>query len=147
MRVDRVKWRDSLIRGDLVYVKLADKINSSIQSGIRPCVIVSNNVSNRNAGIVNVCPMTSREEKKNIPVHVQVEKNTSGIYLDKKSYVLIEQIVTIDKKQIISLAGHLEENSEIMTCINKAIIRQLGLENLFTNLAYQMSKKRKEKAA
>lgn len=144
--MDRVKWRDSLIRGDLVYVKLADKINSSIQSGIRPCLIVSNHISNRNARIVNVCPMTSKEEKKNIPVHVQVEKNTPGIYLDKKSYVLIEQIVTVDKRQILSLVGHLDKNSEAMICVNKAIMRQLGVENISIDLAYQESKKRQEKA-
>ena len=126
--MDRLKWRDDLIRGDLVYVKLSEQVGSSVQSGMRPCVIVSNDISNRNAKIVNICPLTSKNEKGNIPVHIKVEKKAQGVYLDKDCWILVEQIRTVDKRKILSLVGHLDGESDVMRDVDRAMERQLGLE-------------------
>ena len=126
-KLKRLRWRDDLIRGDLVYVKLPQQIETSVQSGIRPCIIVSNAICNRNAKIVNVCPLTSKSEKGNNPVHIHIGKNEKGVYIDKDSWILIEQLQTIDKKSILSLVGHLENNSDAMQSINLALIKQLNL--------------------
>lgn len=128
--MDRLKWRDDLIRGDLVYVKLLEQVGSSVQSGMRPCVIVSNDISNRNAKIVNVCPLTSKNEKGNIPVHIKVEKNAQGVYLDKDSWILVEQIRTVDKSKLLSLVGHLDQESDVMRDVDRAMERQLRLDNI-----------------
>ena len=68
LKVDnRLLWKKYLIRGDVVYVKLDKYINSCVQSGIRPCVIVSNEKSNKDSMIYNVCPFTSRMDTKRYP--------------------------------------------------------------------------------
>lgn len=122
-----VKWKENLIRGDIVYVKLAEHIDKSVQSGIRPCIVVSNNISNRNSKILNVCPLTAKIKKSNIPVHVHIINKFAGLPENRKSLILIEQIMTVDKRQVISLTGNIDENSETMRQINSALVRQLGL--------------------
>ena len=79
---------------------------------------------------MNVCPLTSKAEKGNNPVHVHVKKNTPGVYLDKDSWILVEQIRTVDKRKILSLVGHLERESDVMQYVDRAMKRQLGLEKV-----------------
>lgn len=111
-----------LLRGDIVYVDLGQHTHSSVQSGMRPCLVISSYPSST---VANVCPFTAKLDKKHIPVHVRVEPSDVRGYLEKPSLLLVEQITTIDKRKIISKVGHIPETSEIMTKVDAAITRQL----------------------
>lgn len=115
-------------RGDIIYVDLGSQYNRRVQKGFRPCVIVSNNKTNLPcSNILNVCPLTKK--LKNIPVHVQISPEDVCGYLETVSDFLTEQIVTIDKMQVVSKIGHIPEESEVMKKVNAAIIRQLELKD------------------
>ena len=112
-------------RGDIIYVELGQHANSSIQSGMRPCVVLSNNKSNKYSTNLCVCPFSGK--LKDNPVHVKVKPSDVQGYFLKESDCLAEQIVTIDKKQVVSKVGHIPEDSEIMQKINEAVCMQLGM--------------------
>ena len=114
-----------LKRGDIVYIDLGQHPKSSVQSGIRPCLVVSNAQNNRYAKTINVLPFSSKA--KNMPVHVMVEpKDVKGHFV-KTSECMAEQITTVDKNKIIVKVGHIHEESEVMKKINEAIRLQLAL--------------------
>ena len=116
---------NNIKRGDVIYVDLGQHANSSIQSGMRPCVVMSNNKSNRYSTNLCVCPFSGK--LKDNPVHVKVKPSDVQGYFLKESDCLAEQIVTIDKKQVVSKVGHIPEDSEIMQKINQAVCMQLGI--------------------
>ena len=103
-------------KGDILYVDFGNRVGSE-QEGIRPCIIVSNNVGNRHSNTITVCPITS-VQKKFLPTHIE-------IYLDKKSTILCEQIVTIDKQRILRKVK--SSNKYILNRIDKALKITLGL--------------------
>ena len=113
-----------LVRGDVVYVDLGQHVHSSVQSGMRPCLIISSYPSST---VANVCPFTAKLDKKHIPVHVKVNPTDVRGYLEKTSLLLVEQITTIDQRKIISKVGHISEESEVMAQVDAAITRQLCL--------------------
>ena len=112
-------------RGDIIYVDLGQHGNSSVQSGMRPCIVVSNNKSNKYAPILCVCPFSGKI--KDNPVHVKVKPSDVSGYFLKDSDCLAEQIVTIDKKMVVSKVGHIPDESAIMGKINAAMRMQLEL--------------------
>lgn len=112
-------------RGDIVYVDLGQHPNSSVQSGKRPCVIMSNNKSNRFSTILNVYPLTTR--LKNNPVHVKVEPEDVEGFFEKTSELLAEQPVTIDKKHVIAKIGSISKDSDAMKRIESALLFQFGM--------------------
>ena len=116
-------------RGDIIYVDLGKHGNSSIQSGMRPCLVISNNKNNRYSTNLCVCPFSGK--LKDNPVHVKVKPSDVNGYFLKESDCLVEQIVTIDKKQVVSKVGNIPENSEVMQAINKAVCIQLGVSREF----------------
>lgn len=87
---------DLIKRGDILLINLESKIGSSIQSGTRPCVVISNEKANQFSPVITVVPLTSKV-KKMMPTHVYlgIESN-----LVQDSIVLCEQIMTISKSQI-----------------------------------------------
>lgn len=113
-----------LVRGDVVYVDLGQHVHSSVQSGMRPCLVISSYPSST---VANVCPFTAKLDKKHIPVHVKINPDDVKGYLEKTSLLLVEQITTIDKRKVISKVGHIPEESEIMAQVDAAITRQLCL--------------------
>lgn len=115
----------NVFRGDVVYLDLGQHPDSSVQSGLRPCIVVSNDVSNKYSKTINVLPFSA--QLKNNPVHVRVLPKDVVGFFEKESDSLAEQIVTKDKKKIISKVAHLEASSVIMKEINKSIGIQLGL--------------------
>lgn len=120
-----------LVRGDVVYVDLGQHVHSSVQSGMRPCLIISSYPSST---VANVCPFTAKLDKKHIPVHVKVNPTDVRGYLEKTSLLLVEQITTIDKRKIISKVGHISEESEVMAQVDAAITRQLCLPGGVANV-------------
>lgn len=113
-----------LVRGDVVYVDLGQHVHSSVQSGMRPCLVISSYPSST---VANVCPFIAKLDKKHIPVHVKINPTDVKGYLEKTSLLLVEQITTIDKRKVISKVGHISEESEIMAQVDAAITRQLCL--------------------
>ena len=104
-------------RGDIFYADLSPVIGSE-QGGIRPVLIVQNDVGNRFSPTVIAAAITSQQSKANLPTHIP-----SG--LAKDSVVLLEQVRTIDKKRLKEKMGSVDQN--YMSEINDAISISFGL--------------------
>lgn len=109
-------------RGDIYYADLSPVVGSE-QGGIRPVLIVQNNVGNRFSPTVIAAAITSQQSKANLPTHILLHADSSG--LAKDSVVLLEQVRTIDKKRLKEKMGTVDENS--MNEINNAISISFGL--------------------
>ena len=109
-------------RGDIYYADLSPVVGSE-QGGIRPVLIVQNNVGNRFSPTVIAAAITSQQSKANLPTHIPFYADSSG--LAKDSVVLLEQVRTIDKKRLKEKMGTVDENS--MNEINNAISISFGL--------------------
>ena len=114
-------------RGDVIYVDLGQHPKSSVQSGIRPCIVVSNDKNNHYANVLSVCPCSCK--LKDIPVHVRLQPKDVNGYFEKESDFLAEQIVTVDRRKVISKAGRIPKDSRAMQAIDNAIRLQLGLSS------------------
>lgn len=109
-------------RGDIYYADLSPVVGSE-QGGIRPVLIVQNDVGNRYSPTVIAAAITSQREKAKLPTHIEVQGESCG--LSKNSVVLLEQIRTIDKKRLKEHMGTLDDSS--MNRINRAISISFGL--------------------
>ncbi len=110
-------------RGDIFYADLSPVVGSE-QGGIRPVVIVQNDVGNKHSPTVIAAAITSRVDKTKLPTHIEVMADRFG--LAKNSVILLEQVRTIDKKRLKEKMGHLED--ETMEKVNNAISVSFGLE-------------------
>ncbi|MDO4748678.1 MAG: type II toxin-antitoxin system PemK/MazF family toxin [Eubacteriales bacterium] len=110
-------------RGDIYYADLSPVIGSE-QGGVRPVLIVQNNIGNRFSPTVIAAAITSQQTKAKLPTHIPIGAQTSG--LSKDSVVLLEQVRTIDKKRLKEKMGTVSENS--MKEINNAISVSFGLQ-------------------
>ena len=108
-------------RGQIYQANLGIQ-KGSIQSGTRPVIIISNDINNKFSPTVNVLPVTSRT-KSNIPVHVHVGI-TEG--LPQPSTILTEQMVTINKQQLVEYVGKC--NLVKMLEIERAVLVQSGID-------------------
>ena len=108
-------------RGEIYYAQLENAVGSE-QGGIRPVVVVQNDVGNHFSPTIIVAAMTS-QDKTNIPTHVELD--TSGTGLEKYSTILLEQIRTIDKSRLKQKAGKLKP--EFIEQLDHAIKVSFGL--------------------
>lgn len=92
-------------RGDIYKADLSPVVGSE-QGGIRPVVIVQNDMGNRYSPTIIVVPITTRLNKKNLPTHTKINNSS----LLKESIALMEQIRTIDKSRLIEFMGVLNES-------------------------------------
>ena len=111
-------------RGDIYYADLSPVIGSE-QGGIRPVLIVQNDVGNRFSPTVIAAAITSQKDKTKLPTHIQVHSSESG--LSKESIVLLEQIRTLDKRRLKECMGRLDDES--MHRIDHALSISFGLQN------------------
>ncbi|MCQ2478685.1 MAG: type II toxin-antitoxin system PemK/MazF family toxin [Clostridia bacterium] len=109
-------------RGEIYYADLSPVIGSE-QGGIRPVLIVQNDVGNRYSPTVIAAAITSQQDKTNLPTHIKVQANASG--LAKDSIVLLEQVRTIDKKRLKEKMGSLDIGA--MDMVDKALTVSFGL--------------------
>lgn len=109
-------------RGDIAIANL-EPVTGSEQGGIRPVLIIQNNILNIHAPTTIIAPITSKIYTKNYPTNVQFFSSTSG--LKKESTILLNQIRTIDKERIIRKIGEID--FEIMKRVNIAIKVSLDL--------------------
>ena len=112
----------SVKRGDIYYADLSPVVGSE-QGGLRPVLIIQNDVGNRYSPTVIAAAITSRMGKTRLPTHIDIYADKAG--LSKDSVVLLEQIRTLDKRRLREKIGHLDE--EAMQKVNEAISVSFGL--------------------
>lgn len=121
---------NSIRRGDIFYADLSPVVGSE-QGGIRPVLIVQNDVGNRYSPTVIAAAITSQTSKARLPTHIEVmgEVLSSGgspeCGLAKNSVILLEQIRTLDKRRLKEKMGHLDDRT--MHQVNEAITVSFGL--------------------
>ncbi|MBR6534657.1 MAG: type II toxin-antitoxin system PemK/MazF family toxin [Clostridia bacterium] len=111
-------------RGDIFYADLSPVIGSE-QGGLRPVLIVQNDVGNKFSPTVIAAAITSQVSKTKLPTHIGVFADNYG--LAKDSVILLEQIRTIDKQRLKEKMGHLD--SGLMARVNEALSVSFGLGN------------------
>jgi len=109
-------------RGDVYYADLSPVIGSE-QGGLRPVLIVQNDVGNKYSPTVIAAAITSKMTKAKLPTHIDVTADSVG--LAKDSVILLEQIRTIDKARLKEKMGHLDDS--VMLNVNNAITVSFGL--------------------
>ena len=109
-------------RGDIYYADLSPVIGSE-QGGLRPVLIVQNDVGNKYSPTVIAAAITSRLGKSKLPTHIDIPGVNAG--LSKDSVILLEQVRTIDKRRLKEKMGHLDEGT--MNHVNNAIQVSFGL--------------------
>ena len=106
----------TILRGDLFYADLSPVIGSE-QGGVRPVVIIQNDIGNKFSPTTIVAAITSVKNKSSMPTHVNVGKDVGG--LPKDSVILLEQIRTIDKRRLREKIGRMTDSK--MKEIDKAL--------------------------
>ena len=114
----------SVKRGDIYYADLSPVVGSE-QGGLRPVLIIQNDVGNRYSPTVIAAAITSRMGKTRLPTHIDIYADKVG--LAKDSVVLLEQIRTLDKRRLKEKMGHLDES--MMHAVNTAIAVSFGLDS------------------
>ncbi len=109
-------------RGEIYYADLSPVVGSE-QGGLRPVLIVQNDVGNKYSPTVIAAAITSRHDKAKLPTHIAVGGGQCG--LAKDSIVLLEQIRTLDKTRLRERMGELDDSS--MNAVNSALSISFGL--------------------
>ena len=110
-------------RGDIYFADLSPVVGSE-QGGIRPVLIVQNDVGNRHSPTVICAAVTSQMNKAKLPTHIAL--SAMEYALPKDSVILLEQIRTIDKQRLKEKVCHLDE--AMMRRVNQALLISLGLK-------------------
>ena len=112
----------SVKRGDIFYADLSPVVGSE-QGGLRPVLIVQNDVGNKHSPTVIAAAITSKIGKTHLPTHIDIHASDFGLARD--SVVLLEQIRTIDKMRLKEKMGHLDD--VLMNEVNSALAVSFGL--------------------
>ena len=112
-------------RGDIYYADLSPVIGSE-QGGLRPVLIIQNDVGNKYSPTVIAAAITSQINKTKLPTHIELYAENFG--LAKNSVILLEQIRTIDKRRLKEKMGHLDDG--LMNKVNDAISVSFGLAEM-----------------
>ena len=110
-------------RGDMFYADLSPVVGSE-QGGIRPVLIIQNDMGNKYSPTVIAAAITSQTGKTKLPTHIEINSDICGLKSD--SVVLTEQIRTIDKSRLKERIGHIDDESIIDT-LNSALGVSFGL--------------------
>jgi mRNA interferase MazF len=110
-------------RGDIFYADLSPVVGSE-QGGIRPVIIIQNDVGNKYSPTVIVSAITSQINKAKLPTHVEISSEAYG--LNKDSVVLLEQIRTLDKRRLKEKIGHMTDID--MKKVDNALLVSVGLQ-------------------
>jgi len=119
------EYKVTIKRGDIYYADLSPVIGSE-QGGLRPVLIVQNDVGNKYSPTVIAAAITSQINKTKLPTHIELYAENFG--LAKNSVILLEQIRTIDKRRLKEKMGHLETG--LMDKVNNAISVSFGLSEM-----------------
>ncbi len=110
-------------RGEIYYADLSPVVGSE-QGGVRPVLIIQNNVGNMYSPTVIAAAITSKQQKAKLPTHISVNTDCSGLL--KNSVILLEQVRTIDKTRLKDKMGDLDSDS--MEKVDKALTVSFGLK-------------------
>ncbi|MEA4816735.1 MAG: type II toxin-antitoxin system PemK/MazF family toxin [Lachnospiraceae bacterium] len=110
-------------RGDIFYADLSPVVGSE-QGGIRPVLILQNDIGNKFSPTVICAAITSQINKAKLPTHIEIEAEKYSLVKD--SVILLEQIRTIDKKRLREKICHMDDT--VMKRVDKALIISLALE-------------------
>lgn len=116
--------RGDLKRGD-IYMADLSPVKGSEQGGLRPVLVIQNNIGNRFSPTIVIAAITSKINKAKLPTHVEVHKEQG---FAKDSVILLEQIRTIDKKRLSGFVTTLDE--KMMKNVNDAIMCSLGIYDI-----------------
>ena len=108
-------------RGELYYADLSPVVGSE-QGGVRPVLVVQNDVGNKYSPTVIAAAVTSRINKAKLPTHIELEAKEYG--LPKDAVVLLEQIRTLDKCRLKDRIGEIP--TDVMVKVNRALMISLG---------------------
>lgn len=109
-------------RGDIFYADLSPVIGSE-QGGVRPVLVVQNDIGNKFSPTVIVAAVTSQINKAKLPTHIEISANEFG--LSKDSVILAEQVRTVDKKRLREKIGALDERQ--MARVDEALSVSFGI--------------------
>jgi len=112
-------------RGDIFYADLSPVLGSE-QGGVRPVLVVQNDIGNKFSPTVIIAAITSQINKAKLPTHLEITAEDYG--LSKDSVILLEQIRTIDKKRLRERIGRLDD--EQMGKVSEALSISLGMTEL-----------------
>jgi len=111
-------------RGDIFYADLSPVVGSE-QGGVRPVIIIQNDVGNKYSPTVIVAAITSQINKAKLPTHIEISGEDYG--LSKDSVILLEQIRTIDKRRLKEKTGHAD--GELCSLVGEALKISLDLRD------------------
>lgn len=111
-------------RGNIYYADLAPVVGSE-QGGIRPVLIIQNDIGNRHSPTVIAAAITSRQGKKPLPTHIRLENSLCGL---EQSTVLLEQVRTIDRSRLKEYIGR--AGRATMQDVDYAIAVSFGLDGM-----------------
>ena len=125
MRKGDASFADTLVvkRGDIFYADLSPVVGSE-QGGIRPVLVIQNDVGNKYSPTVIVAAITSQINKAKLPTHVEISSEAYG--LNKDSVVLLEQIRTLDKRRLKEKIGHMTDVD--MSKVDEALLISIALQ-------------------
>ncbi|MCM3707135.1 MULTISPECIES: type II toxin-antitoxin system endoribonuclease NdoA [Cytobacillus] len=109
-------------RGDVYFADLSPVVGSE-QGGVRPVLVIQNDIGNRFSPTVIVAAITAQIQKAKLPTHVEIDAKRYGF--ERDSVILLEQIRTIDKQRLTDKITHLDD--EMMEKVNEAVQISLGL--------------------
>ncbi|WP_125154517.1 type II toxin-antitoxin system PemK/MazF family toxin [Clostridium rectalis] len=112
-------------RGYVIEVNFGERL-TGVQGGIRPCIVVANNLCNKYSPAIHVVPLTSKLNKKRMITHIFIKKDMFN-NLKYDSLILTEQVTLISTKQIIGYIGR--ASGEIMEQVDSKLIIQLALDS------------------
>ena len=109
-------------RGDIFYADLSPVVGSE-QGGVRPVIIIQNDIGNKYSPTIIIAAITSQINKAKLPTHVEISSEEYG--LNKDSVVLLEQIRTLDKKRLKEKIGHMTDSD--MKKVDTSLLISIGL--------------------
>ncbi|AGK51973.1 MAG: endoribonuclease EndoA [Bacillus sp. (in: firmicutes)] len=109
-------------RGDVYFADLSPVVGSE-QGGVRPVLIIQNDIGNRFSPTVIIAAITAQIQKAKLPTHVEIDAKRYGF--ERDSVILLEQIRTIDKQRLTDKITHLDD--EMMDKVDDALQVSLGL--------------------
>lgn len=116
-----MKTKEKIVRGDVFFADLGNQVGS-VQSGVRPVVVIQNNKGNQSSPTVVAVPFTTEPKKIWMPVHVMIPTSEG---LPDESMAMCEQICTLDKRQLGAFICHL--SGYTMKKLNTATLASVGL--------------------
>lgn len=112
-------------RGDILYVDMGGQYQGSMQGGLRPVVVVSNNMANRHSTVITVVPLSTKiNKKRNLPTHIFVSAYKSE-GLEQHSIALCEQVTALNYDRIIENMGKVDKDT--LARITEAVQVQVGV--------------------